>query len=57
MVKYLKLLFDRYTQVTKGPILQSINFDAAADIYDSYVITEFDLPFWLTEAKSVKALV
>jgi SAM-dependent methyltransferase len=32
---------------------QPIQFDRIADLYDSYVRTEFDVPFWLKEAQSV----
>lgn len=32
---------------------QAIQFGRVADIYDAYVQTEFDLPFWLSEARAV----
>ncbi len=31
---------------------QPIRFDSVADLYDTYVRTEFDVPFWLKEAQS-----
>jgi SAM-dependent methyltransferase len=34
-----------------------IAFDAVADIYDEYVRVEFDIPFWLSEARAVNAKV
>lgn len=36
---------------------QSINFDSVADLYDNYVRTDFDIPFWLEESKSVNGRV
>ncbi len=33
---------------------RSIYFDSVADLYDDYVRTEFDIPFWLSEARAVK---
>lgn len=37
--------------------LQPIDFDSVADLYDSYVRTDFDMPFWLLEAKSISGKV
>ncbi len=34
-----------------------ISFDSVADLYDAYVRTEFDLPFWLSEARAVRGKV
>jgi ubiquinone/menaquinone biosynthesis C-methylase UbiE len=34
-----------------------IQFDRVADIYDAYVQTDFDLSFWLAEAKAVHGRV
>lgn len=34
-----------------------IDFDSIADLYDIYVRTDFDIPFWLREAKSVAGKV
>ncbi len=34
-----------------------IQFSRVADIYDDYVRTEFDLPFWLSEARAVAGKV
>jgi len=31
---------------------QPIQFDRVADLYDSYVRTEYDIPFWLKESKA-----
>lgn len=28
---------------------QTIPFDSVADLYDSYVCVDFDIPFWLNE--------
>ncbi len=38
-------------------IPQSIQFDSVADIYDVYVQTDFDIPFWLSEARAVNGKV
>ncbi len=34
-----------------------IDFDAVADLYDTYVRTEFDIPFWLDETKATAGKV
>ncbi len=36
---------------------KSIDFDAVADLYDTYVRTEFDIPFWLDETKATAGKV
>jgi SAM-dependent methyltransferase len=38
-------------------IPQPIQFDSVADIYDAYVQTDFDIPFWLSEARAVNGKV
>ncbi|MGA2625176.1 MAG: class I SAM-dependent methyltransferase [Bacteroidota bacterium] len=40
-----------------GRTPQPIQFDRVADIYDSYVNVDFDIPFWLLEAGSVSGKV
>ncbi len=40
-----------------SPTPQPIHFDAVADIYDDYVRTDFDIPFWLAEAKAIHGKV
>jgi SAM-dependent methyltransferase len=40
-----------------GHTSQPIQFDDVADIYDDYVRTDFDIPFWLSEAKSLTGKV
>ena len=37
--------------------MQPIAFDEVADLYDVYVRTEFDIPFWLEECQGVKGKV
>ena len=34
-----------------------IDFDSVAVLYDIYVRTDFDIPFWLREAKTVAGKV
>lgn len=36
---------------------KTIQFDSVADIYDTYVRADFDIPFWLSESKSLKGKV
>lgn len=36
-----------------GRTAQPIQFDSVADIYDAYVRADFDIPFWLSEARSM----
>lgn len=36
---------------------QPIRFDHVADLYDSYVRTDFDLPFWLKESQLIEGKV
>ncbi len=36
-----------------NPADERILYDSVADIYDSYVLVDFDIPFWLSEAGSV----
>lgn len=36
---------------------QSIQFDSVADLYDIYVRTDFDIPFWLDESRSIPGKV
>lgn len=38
-------------------IPEPIQFDRVADLYDSYVGVDFDIPFWLQEAGSVRGKV
>ncbi len=38
-------------QAVKEYTSQSIQFDRVADLYDTYVRTEFDIPFWLAESR------
>ncbi len=38
-------------------LLSPIEFDRVADLYDDFVCTEFDVPFWLDESKSVSGKV
>jgi hypothetical protein len=45
------------TVTMKNHIPPSIQFDKVADIYDDYVRVDFDLPFWLQEARSVTGRV
>lgn len=33
---------------------QPIRFDEVADFYDAYVQADFDIPFWLSETKTIK---
>lgn len=41
----------------KKPADQHIHYDSVADIYDSYVTGDFDVPFWVSEARSVNGKV
>lgn len=34
------------------PLTLAIDFDAVADLYDSYVRVDFDIPFWIQESKA-----
>ncbi len=36
---------------------QPIDYDAVADIYDAYVVADFDIPFWLSQAGAVKGKI
>lgn len=36
---------------------QSIEFDRVADLYDTYVRADFDIPFWLSQATSIPGKV
>lgn len=36
-------------------MIETIKFDKVADIYDSYVYTDFDIPFFLKEAEGFKS--
>lgn len=38
-------------------MLQPTQFDKVADLYDYYVDTDFDIPFWVQEAKRVRGKV
>ena len=40
-----------------GRIPQSIQFDSVADLYDLYVRTDFDIPFWLDQTRSISGKV
>jgi len=40
-----------------GRTLRHIEFDNVADLYDHYVRTDFDIPFWLDQTKLVKGKV
>jgi SAM-dependent methyltransferase len=40
-----------------GRIPQPIAFDSVADLYDIYVCTEFDIPFWTEESNAVSGKV
>jgi SAM-dependent methyltransferase len=40
-----------------GRTLVPIQFDRVADLYDNYVVVDFDIPFWLLEAGSVRGKV
>ncbi len=41
----------------KTEAAKPIDFDSVADLYDLYVRTEFDIPFWLDEMKTVEGRV
>lgn len=40
-----------------NPASSAIDFDAVADLYDSYVRVDFDIPFWLGESKATSGRV
>jgi SAM-dependent methyltransferase len=47
----------QYDLTMSGRTPQSIQFNRVADLYDIYVRTDFDIPFWLNQTRSVRGKV